>query len=122
MDQGASLLVPATLGEPQFGATGRAESDAVEPVAQQVGIADGARLPGEDQEDSLEGVFGVVSIAQKLTANAEHHRAVTSYQGGERRLGGHVSLRGEPVQKLPVGEAHDRAAPEERLELPDDQP
>ena len=55
----------------------------------------------------------MVPIAQQLAANAEHHRAVTYYQGGERRLAGRVAPRGEPVQQLPIGHAGDRAAVKE---------
>ena len=117
----ASLLVLATAGEPDPGATSCAQRDAVEPVAQQVGIADRARLPSQDQEDGLEGVFGVVAVAQELTADTEHHRAVPRHQGREGRLAG-VALRGEPLQELPVGKAGDRAAVEERPDLPDHRP
>jgi hypothetical protein len=68
----------------------------------------------------LKGVLSLMSIAQKLTTDSEHHRTVTKHERGERRLAGRVSLRGEAAQELPVGHAGDRAAREERFDLPHD--
>ena len=73
-----------------------------------------SRFPSQDQKDSLERVFSVVSIAQELTADTEHHRAVPYDQGCEGGLGECALLRVEPVQELPVGKACDRVAVEKR--------
>ena len=51
---------PAGAGEPIWclRTSRRADRDAVEPVAQQVGVADRTGLPGQDEEGGLEGVLG----------------------------------------------------------------
>jgi hypothetical protein len=59
---------------------------------------------GQHQERRLEGVLGVVVVAQDGAANVEHHRAVPSHHGLERRLGGLAAAREELRQKLGVGE------------------
>ena len=78
----------ATASEPDPGLAGRAERDAIEPVAQQVGVADRPGLAGQDEEDGLEGVLGMVAVAQELAADAQHHRPVPCHQGGEGGLAG----------------------------------
>ena len=80
----------------------RAEGDAIEPVAEQVGVADRVRLASQDEEDGLHGVFGFVAIAQELGAHAHHQAAVAEYQPGERRLGDCVSPRDEAVEELTI--------------------
>ncbi len=62
--------------------------DAVEPVAQEVGIADGSRPPRQHEEDGLEGVLGMLVVAQELPADAQHHRTVASHECGEGGLTG----------------------------------
>ena len=116
---GARLPRLATAGEPAPGLPGRAERHAVEPVAQQVGVADRPGLAGQDEEDGLEGVLGMVVVAQELPADAQDHRPVARHQGGEGGLAGRLAAGGEPLEELAVGEPGDRAALEERPELPD---
>ena len=88
---GTVLFIPALAGQPGPGLAGGAKGDPVQPVAQQVGIADRRGPAGQHQEDGLEGVFGVLAIDQKLPADAEHHRTVPSHQRGERILAGGVA-------------------------------
>ena len=94
------MLATASDGEARLAA--RAEGDAIEPVAEQVGVADRLRFLSQDQEDSLHGVFGVVAIAQQLVAHAQDQPAVAEYQPGERRLADRVMPRDEAVQELAV--------------------
>ena len=119
---GAGLLDLATAGEPEPGTTRRAKGDAIEPVAQQVGVADRPRLPRQHEEGGLEGVLGEVAVGEDLPADAQHHRAMTRDQGGEGGLGVIVSPRDKLLQELPVGEPGRRAAREERPELPGHRP
>jgi hypothetical protein len=56
-------------------------------------------LAGEDQEGGLEGVVGVVAVAENAPANAKHHRPVAADQA---RKGGLVSAGQEALHKLAV--------------------
>ena len=118
MPQGVALFVPASAGEPDPGLPRRADRHPVEPGAQQVGVADGEGLAGEDEEDGLEGVLGVVPVAQELSADAQDHRPVARHERGEGGIPGRIAAGGEPLQELAVGQTGDRAALEERLDLP----
>ncbi len=77
-------------------------SDAVQPVADHVGGADGRRPPDQDKEGGLEGVLGVGAVAQDAAADAQHHGAVAQQQ---RLEGGLVTVRGEAFEQLAVGQA-----------------
>ena len=72
---------------------------------------------GEDQENRLKRVFGVMSIAQELAAHAQYHGSVPGHKRCERGLGDAIARRHEPFQELPIGVSGNRAAVEERLEL-----
>ena len=85
-----SILGPAPAGEPSPRLARRPQRDAVEPVAQQLGLAERPGLAGQHEEDGLEGVLGVLVVAQELPADAQHHRPVAGHQGGERGLAGLV--------------------------------
>ena len=104
----------------RLGLAGRAERDPIEPVSQQVGVADRAGLAGQDEEDGLEGVLGMVPVAQELAADAQDHGPVPRHQRGEGGFAGGIAPRGEPLEELAVGQPGDGAAVEERLDLPDD--
>ncbi len=108
------FLGPAPAGEPAAGLARRAEGHAVEPVAQQVGVSDGGGLSCQDEEDGLEGVLGVMAVAQELPADAQDHRPVPRHQGGESGI---VARGREPLEELAIGESGHRAAREERAEL-----
>ena len=98
-------LVLAATGHGRAGSGRDAEGDAVEPAPDRFPVADGGGAADEDQEGGLEGVLGVVLVAEDRTADAEDHRPVTLEQGGERRLRGLVAAVGEPAQELGVGQA-----------------
>ena len=96
---------PAPAIEPDLRLPRRADRDAVEPGAQPVGVADRQGLAGQHEEDGLEGVLGVVVVAQELSADAQHHRPVPRHERGERRIPGRVAAGGEPLHQLPVGQS-----------------
>ena len=119
MPHGVALLVLAPAGEPDPGLAGRAERDPVQPVAQQVGVADRPGLAGQHEEDGLEGVLGMVPVAQELPADVQDHRPVPRHQRGEGGLAGGIAPVVEPLDELAVGQPGDGAAVEERPDLPD---
>jgi hypothetical protein len=53
-----------------------------------------------NEEDGLEGIFRVVSVAQDAAADPEHHRPVSVHEGLER--GGVMPLH-EARQQMGVG-------------------
>jgi hypothetical protein len=55
----------------------------------------------QHQEGCLEGVLGLVLVAQQAPAHAENHRPVATDQ---RREGGLVPARQEACQQLGVGQ------------------
>src|SRR5262249_26402769 len=64
-----------------------------------------ARLAGEDQEAGLEGVLGVLLVAEHPPADAQDHGAVAAHQGLEGRL---VAAAQEPLQELAIRQAAQR--------------
>jgi hypothetical protein len=67
---GVALLSPAAAGDLLPGTPRGADADPVEPVAQQVRVANGVGLSGQDEENSLKGVFGMLHVAEELSAHA----------------------------------------------------
>ena len=106
--------------EPGLGLARRAERDAIEPVAQQVGIADRAGLAGQHEEDGLEGILGMVAVAQELSADVQDHRAMPRHQGGEGRFTGGIAPATNRSRSWRSENPGDRAAVEERADLTDD--
>ena len=76
----------------------------------------------EHEENGLDGIFGMVPVTQNLPADAPDHRPMPVDQRGERHLASRIVAGDEPLQQLPVGQSGERAALEERLNLPDDRP
>ncbi len=114
---GAFLLGPASPGEPCAGLAGGAQGDAVEPGPERIRVADRSGPSRQDEEDGLEGVLGMVVIAQELAADAEHHRPVAGHDGGEGGLVDRLAGRCDPLEQFAVGEPRGRTAREERPEL-----
>src|SRR5258708_12600987 len=54
----------------------RAVGHAVQPVAEQFRSPDRPRLADQNEEGSLEGILGVVGVAEDTAAAPEHHWAV----------------------------------------------
>jgi hypothetical protein len=57
-------------------------------------------LTGQDEEDRLKGILGIVHIAQNAPANMVHQGAVPIDQSCKRRF---ISIGDESVQKPGVG-------------------
>jgi hypothetical protein len=77
-------------------------------------MANRGGAPSQDQERGLEGILGVVVVAQYLAAHPLHHRTVPLDQ---RREGCFLTMGHEPVEQLPIGEANNRADLEKRLKV-----
>ena len=63
-------------------------------------VPDRAGLAGQDEERRLEGVLGVVRVAEDAPADGQDHRPVPRHQGRERRL---VAPGDEPPEQRGVG-------------------
>ena len=74
---------------------------------------------GQYQECGLEGVFGVVTVAEDAPADAKHHRTMPVHQLLERRLRGLVAAGDEPVQELRVRQRPERAQVDDPVDLPE---
>ena len=79
--------------------------DLVQPAPQGVSSPDRAALLDQDQEGRLEGVLGIVRVAQDPPADAQDHRPVPPHQ---RLEGPGVALGEETLEELRVGEPRDR--------------
>ena len=67
------------------------------------------------RKDGLEGVLGVVGVAEDAAADAQDHRTVSRHDRLERR---DVMPADESLQELGVGEAGDGPVGEESVDLP----
>ena len=95
----------------------------MQPAPDRLLPAHGGGPADEDEERGLEGVLGVVLVAQDRAADAEDHRPVPLDQGREGRPGRLVPVpvpvrtAGEPAQQLAVGQPARRARVEERPDV-----
>ena len=92
--------------------------DAEEPAPDRLATTDRAGLAHQDQEGGLEGVVGVVRVAQELPADAQDHGPVSFDQDGEgglRRI--RIVPRQKPVQELAIGQGPGRTQLVEHGEL-----
>ena len=80
------FLLGATADAHGLGLQGNAISDAVEPGADALPRHDCGGLADEDEKGGLEGVVGVVHVAEDAAANAEHHRSMAAHDGRKRRF------------------------------------
>ncbi len=94
--------------------------DAVQPARDLLAAADRGRLPRQHQERRLEGVLGLVRVAQDAAADAQHHRPVPLHQLRERLLRRLVPTRQEPVEQLLVAQRAGHAELVEGPQVPDD--
>jgi hypothetical protein len=88
----------------------RAVGDAVEPGTQEIGLAQRGGFAGKDQECRLEGVLGVVRVAEQALTDAKNQRPMPDDQGREGRFRFLASASAEPFQQLAVGQSRDRPA------------
>ena len=91
---------PPTGRDP--GADRGAAGDPMEPGTQRVAHPERAGPPHQDQERGLEGVLGVVVVAEDRAADPPDHRAVPIDQGREGQLRRLAAAGREPLQQLPV--------------------
>jgi hypothetical protein len=66
------------------------------------------------QKHRLEGVLGIVGVAQDATANAEHHGPMPRHQTLE---GGRIAMVDEMGQELHIGQTRDNALAKQPLDL-----
>jgi hypothetical protein len=98
------------------GADRGAAGDPMEPRTERVAHPERAGLPHQDQKGGLEGVLGVVVVAEDRAADPPDHRPVPLDQGREGRLGRLAAAGGESLQQLTVGESSRRPRVEEHAE------
>ena len=79
----------------------------MEPARHGVGPSDRRSLACEDQERGLEGIFGILRVAQELAADAQDHRPVPLHQCRECGLGRRIARGEEPLEQLPVRQGPD---------------
>ncbi len=87
---------------------------AVEPGADALARHDRVPLADEDEEGGLEGIVGVVDIAEHAPADAQDHGAVNADQGAEGRLFAQVEIaleQGAVGEPAAVGQGHLDQAP-----------
>jgi hypothetical protein len=82
-----SALVDGPTRDPGPGADRDSSSGPEEPARDRAVLADRAGFQHQDEERGLEGVLGVVGVAEDVAADPEHHRAVLLDQGDEGDLG-----------------------------------
>jgi hypothetical protein len=83
-----------------LGTEGYSMSDAIEPVTDRFGPANGSRPLRQYQESGLESILGIVFVAQNLPAHTEHHPSVPL---DECPKGGLVMPERKILQQLTVG-------------------
>jgi hypothetical protein len=89
----------------------------VEPRRERAAYSKRSRSPCENEERCLQGIFGLVRIAERLEARAEHHAPMALDQNGERELRDFALARREPFEKLRVREPPERTDAEEHLKI-----
>jgi hypothetical protein len=74
---------------------------AVKPVGNHLSRYDGRCLADEDEKGGLEGILGIVLVAQNTAADAPHHRSMSAHQGCNS---GFVTAAEVVLQQLPIGQ------------------
>ncbi len=114
---GRPPLVRTAPGRGRSGRQGDASGDAVQPARRRAPLANRSTLPSQDQERGLEGIFGVMRVAQDHPADAQHHWAMSGDQLGEGELARAAFAIHEPRQQLLVRQSSGRARVEERTDV-----
>ena len=119
---GALALVDAPLHGQGPGMRRDPQGHGMEPRTERIPHPQQSRLVDQDEEDRLEGILGVVLVAQGRAADAQHHRTVTLDQGREGQLGRIIPTRPvrEPLQELTVRQLGGHALAEDRTDVPQD--
>ncbi|MDR3634658.1 MAG: hypothetical protein P4L84_12705 [Isosphaeraceae bacterium] len=111
----AEFALPFALPRPSHPRTlGHAICHAVEPRAQQLALANGARFPHQNQERRLKRVLDIVRVAEQTAADAEHQRPVSGDQRLERHV---VAPRDEALQQRGLRQADDSPVAKQSLDL-----
>ena len=115
------LLVPAATGLVGLRPGRDAMRDAVQPARERVPDPEGSRLPGQHEEGGLEGVLGVMLVAEHAAADAQTIDPCRSTRA--RRPPGAVLVPGgEPLQELGIRQPGERAQVPEPIDLPPSSP
>jgi hypothetical protein len=77
-------------------------------------------LANQDEKRRLEGVVSIVLIAHDAAAGAQHHGAVAFHEGLEGNSRCATLIRGEPFQKLAIGQSCRRSNVEKRAQVSPD--
>jgi hypothetical protein len=89
----------------------------MQPIADNLALGQTVRLADEHQECGLEGIVGIVGIAQDAAANAAHHRTMTAHERLESRL---IAPMEKRPQELPVGQPRAVRVKCDSVQLPED--
>ena len=92
----------------------------MEPGTEPLGLPDRVCLAGQDHERDLEGVFGVVGVAEQALTDTEDERSVPHDQGCEGQLCLCALVRREALEQLAIGQSGDGPAVDDRAELTSD--
>jgi hypothetical protein len=90
--------MPSDIVRPQ--PDGNAISNSIKPVTQEVAFPKAACLTNEDEKRGLEGILGIVDIAEQAPAQGQHHRSVPGEKDFKRRF---VAALGKSFQELVIG-------------------
>ncbi len=93
--------------------------DPVDPVTQEIAVADRCRAADQHEKRCLECILDVVLVVENAAANTQDHSPMPGDQSGKCHL---VALGGEPFQELVVVHAHDGPLVEDAIQLAQDNP
>ena len=117
IERGSTPLAAAQPLSPGAGLGGDPPTDPVEPAPERITDADRPGATGQDQEGGLEGVVGVGRVEQGPAADAPDQRAVPGHESFERHLRRAPAARREPGDEFAVGQARDRPAEQQVVEV-----
>jgi hypothetical protein len=95
-----------------FGLKSRAMGNAMEPGPERILHPEGPRLAHQHEEGRLEGVTGIVIVAQDGPASTPDHRPVPRHQGGERQFRLFPVVERIPLDQLTIREPGERSSVE----------
>ncbi len=98
-------------------AGGDAQRDRVQPRPERIPHPERTRLVHQHQEGRLEGVLGIVLVAEGCPAGVQHHRPVPRDQRRERQFRRLARPAGEPLEQLAVSQLRGDPLGEDRAEV-----
>jgi hypothetical protein len=81
---------------------GNAIGDPVQPARERASLPDRGCLAVEDKKRGLEGILGVLRIAQNVPTDPENHRTMPRNDGGERARGNQMGRMRNAIEQLAV--------------------